>query len=107
MARLAFCVVVSVVAVQFLMRIMAAATTGAPVVHIEAFAVGQPIGLEADIVDAKYPFACYIGPSPVALPAKVGDFLGIGGAQFLHRLQRGYMLFSRTVAAFALNAGHK
>src|SRR3954451_21134079 len=50
---LALCVVVRILAVEFLVRIVAANATDALIVYIKTFAVGQPVRLKTNIADAK------------------------------------------------------
>jgi hypothetical protein len=106
-ASLAFYIVVRILAVELLVRIVAAHATDAFIVDIEAFAISQPVWLETNIAHAQQALTGNFGPRPMALSAKCGNFFGVPLSQFLHGLERGKMRLGWPVTTFALNTRHK
>lgn len=62
-------------------RVVAGHTTDAWIRSIEAFAIGQPVGLEADVRRTPPVASDHRLPCSMALAAKAGEVLGGRGAQ--------------------------
>ena len=75
MAGLALRIVSVQVRFQRLMRIVAGGAANSRIGSIVTLAVGEAIGLEADVVDVARSVRCNLGPGPMALPSEIGSFL--------------------------------
>lgn len=76
MTRQAILVITGIVAYQILVWIMASGAADAGISSVEALAVGQTVGLETNVGYASDAISDHCFPGAVALPAKIGDFLG-------------------------------
>jgi hypothetical protein len=100
---------------HFTVRIVARDTTNTPVRRVVAPAIGQPVRLEADIVDVVRAFAGDLQPCAVALAAKVRRFFSRKRAEMPHGaagdlaifLDCSHVSLSRPMAALALNTWHE
>ena len=112
MTCMAFRVVECRILFHVAMRIVARDATDARIHAVEALAVGEAVGLEADVVDVVRPLNGDLRPGAVALAAKIRYLLGGELSQWPHggtlRIVAGpkgiYVRSGVTVAAFALHA---
>ncbi len=94
------------------MRVVAGETRDTLVVDVEALAIGQAIGLEANIAGTVRPVLSHIVPGTVALAAELRAVFGVHSSQLLHLeelcislFQPSEMVFGRSMAMLALHAG--
>ena len=75
MAGQTFRVEIHGLSVEVVVRVVARQAADPRVVRVIAFAAGQPVGLEADVGDARISLCDDFRPGPVTLTAEIGSLV--------------------------------
>ena len=108
MAGQALRVISAALRLQWRMGIVAGGAADAGILRVIAFAVGQAVRLEADVLNSSRTFDRDLRPRAMALPAEVRHLLGRKFSQLVRRSRRILQMpVGRPVAALTLDARNR